>query len=1341
MAFNTKGITIDIDVFHGKFDEGLRKIKQEVQGVDHEMNKLSRTIRNNGNSFNLFSSSQRLLSDKVGNLKKQIDFYKDSLKDLTAQHQTACRVYGENSEQAQGLAQNISYVQSELAIAQSQFASLSSQMISTNGIIQGVYHGLGLIAQGAERAYQTLKPLSMLSFAGIAAATATTVSFEDAWAGVTKTVDGTPEQMQNIDMALRELATTTASSYEELAGMGEIAGQMGVATDSVAGFVEVMAKLGDTTNLTGEEAASSMARIANIMVDAEDRTTDYYSRFGSTVVDLGNNFATTESEIVDMATRLASAGRASGMSTQQVLALSTALSSMGIQAAAGGGSMSKLMTNISKAVATSAAGSAEAQEQIEKFAKVSGMSADEFRKAWGEDAGQAFMTLMEGIGKSEDVLVTMNELGIDSEIRMSNGVRALAQSTDVYTDAMKRSNAAWSENSALNTEAEKRYSTVKSTLLQAKEAIRQVGDALGQQFAPYLKKAATEIKYFAKYLTNMDKSTFKLVATLLSVGTVAAPAAKGISLLATGGQKLIKTFTGANNIVLKLHNLLGGLSAEAQPATMSLLGFAAAHPVIAGVTAAVAALGVAYVGLTAAQKAHTEQMVSEERQKNKVYDADMKMIEANDRLLERAQQASEQSNTIVENYASQRAHAIQLRDSIGELIEEQTRLEQSGGQLSDAQKSTLGRYIDELNTILPELGLSYDSITGKITDNTGAVVTNEEAWDQLVRAQLEAQRELAKQEILSQQEASLREVQGAYDKAAYELKKYVDEVARQKELLAKKQKELDKVIEKERVGEHSQKLADEITGIQNRITAYNDLIAKAKENLSAVGQQLSDTTETYLSNIQALYSQAGDPDKVTKELADQFTEIVKQAGENGLKVPEKFSEGLKAGSPEAAAAVDYMSQLVVFNDLLQKGSLAGGQVTSEMVNGMMSNAGSIQEAALMLGDLMDFSTALEKSEYAGEQIPEVCINEIINGFANRTLDTQGAMGKVADAIKNPEKWAQAGTENAQAANDATNQKLNEGTAMAGTAGANAMAAYKNGLTSNIQMQLANPLLTNPEWQPDRFSNIGNQGGQSASTGLQTGLSGINAVMSGAMNGVAQIVTASTINTAAKNKATQATTDFKGSLKLKDSSKAEADSAAKAITGSNIAGGAASTASNASSNYSRNLDLVTPTRTQYDSVKAMIEELQRMASNPIKISVTKEIKTITTEEKKPPKVRARMMSFDPVATNDTLNASLATASYAARSISSPIQGITDSLTSSEGIFGKLTERMNALSDRMDRFVSSFDSKMLGEKLDAIANARGFVQMDGKSVGEVIWKPVTAAQNRDSTMRNLMMGVKG
>ncbi|WP_294593299.1 phage tail tape measure protein, partial [uncultured Streptococcus sp.] len=76
---------------------------------------------------------------------------------------------------------------------------------------------------------------------------------------------------------------------------------------------------------------SAIAKIANIT----GLTSDEYQRFGSSVVALGNNFSTTESDIISMANRLAASGTLAGLTNQEILGLATAMSSVGIEAEAG----------------------------------------------------------------------------------------------------------------------------------------------------------------------------------------------------------------------------------------------------------------------------------------------------------------------------------------------------------------------------------------------------------------------------------------------------------------------------------------------------------------------------------------------------------------------------------------------------------------------------------------------------------------------------------------------------------------------------------------------------------------------------------------------------------------------------------------------------------------------------------------------------------------------------------------------------------------------------------------------------------------------------------------------
>ena len=172
------------------------------------------------------------------------------------------------------------------------------------------------------------------------------IGFESAFAGVRKTVEATEQEFSALAAQFTELSTVTPVTREELAHIGELAGQLGVAgVENLSKFAETVARIAVSTNLTAEQAATDFARLSNVM----GVPIEHVDRLGATVVALGNNFATTEQEISAMAQRLAGAGRTLGLTASEVLGISAALSAVGVEAEAGGSAFSKVFIQLASA--------------------------------------------------------------------------------------------------------------------------------------------------------------------------------------------------------------------------------------------------------------------------------------------------------------------------------------------------------------------------------------------------------------------------------------------------------------------------------------------------------------------------------------------------------------------------------------------------------------------------------------------------------------------------------------------------------------------------------------------------------------------------------------------------------------------------------------------------------------------------------------------------------------------------------------------------------------------------------------------------------------------------------
>lgn len=205
---------------------------------------------------------------------------------------------------------------------------------------------------------------------GIGAAVGAAAEFESAWAGVEKTVDGNASQLKSLQKELLSVTKAMPQSTKEIFGVAEAAGQLGIKRSNIAGFTKTMLDLGVATNMTSEEAATDLARLANITQMPQKN----FGRLGATIVALGNHFATTEKEITSMGLRLAGQGKQVGLNEAQILGLATAMSSVGIEAEAGGTAMSMVMKKIGTAVDNGG-------DKLKGFAELAGMSAGDFQKS------------------------------------------------------------------------------------------------------------------------------------------------------------------------------------------------------------------------------------------------------------------------------------------------------------------------------------------------------------------------------------------------------------------------------------------------------------------------------------------------------------------------------------------------------------------------------------------------------------------------------------------------------------------------------------------------------------------------------------------------------------------------------------------------------------------------------------------------------------------------------------------------------------------------------------------------------------------------------------------------
>lgn len=932
--------------------DAVSSATKSVDNYTHTFNSLNKEYTNNNKQINAWkeaiangtrsaeqgeSAIQRLASRNV-TLKEAMDDctsgiaeQKKVLVDLGSTYEDSQRTYLGLKAGALGL--------------KNELAGMSNSFISTNETLLRLYDTLGKVSSKAEHFANTVKPLSMLSFAGIAAATKTSIEFEDAWTGVTKTVDGTPQQFEKINKGLKDLAQNTSSTYQDIAHYAELAGQMGIPTDSIVGFTKTITQLGDTTNLVGEEAAQSIAKFSNVMVSQSKKTNTYYSRLGSTIVDLGNKFSTTEADIMDMATRLGVAGKMVGFNSNQVLGLSTALSSLGIEAAAGGSSVSKMLKKIDLAVSTG-------DENLSKFAEVSGMTSQQFQKAWGEDAAGTFLKFVEGIGKSSDVTKTLDELGI-KEVRQAQAMGALAQSSDVLASALNVSKNAWNDNTAMANEAEKRYATLKSQLSQTWEAIKQAGNELGQAFTPTLTDLLKIVKKAANAFSNLDEGTQQTIAKMLLLTAAAYPTAKGVSKVAGATQGAVKFFTKAHPGLQKVADGFGDAAKAGDLASTSIIslgkGFVLTHPAITAVTVALGAFAGAVVWADKKRKEAMETANKELAYKDTDYAVTLKVIDGYEKYAKSMSKTKTSMGEIATQYTQNNKTASHLMKTIEDLNAKET--------LNATQKTMLAEAVRELNQLYPDLGVEIDENTGKLNLNEDANYSSIDA----IKERITQIQEEAKQEAL----ASI-----AKKNAAAQLKAEM------------KNAELTESINS--TTDSLRKLSAEYAAGNISMQDYMNKSSALKESISTLCTDLADSytklheTQTQ-SILQSNYLETQSFEQMGTTMKAQLTDIAAQAAQSGIQIPLGIQEGITNGTANAVEAANYMATLMNMNQLVDEAGTIGGSIPMSVANSILANCGSITEATNAMNNLITLANAVKSAGMSGEQIPTDVATAVANG--------------------------------------------------------------------------------------------------------------------------------------------------------------------------------------------------------------------------------------------------------------------------------------------------------------------------------------------------------------------------
>lgn len=767
---------------------------------------------------------------------------KIKLNTLNAELRSNQKYLAEAQSSADGCATSIDEMGREAKDTTGQFEEMGDKGGKAVDALASTLAAAGVVA--------TLKEIAD----GIHACLDASVEFESAMAGVAKTTDMSGEELLAMGEQIKQLSERIPMTTTELAQIAEVGGQLGIAKEDLIAFTEVMAGLGVATNMTSEEAATMLAQLSAITgMDAS-----LYENLGSAIVELGNNFATNEKKITDMAQTVAAAGTNAGMSVPDILALSAAVTSLGIESGTGGTNMSKLIGDMQMAVETG--------EDLELWAKAAGMSAKEFAQLWGQDATAALVAFIQGLGSTEEsALQTLSSLGeTDARlVRMVTSLNNAEKANGTMSRALAQSDSAWKMSTALANEAATKYETTASKQQILVNSTNNLKIAIGDQLKPALNsflEVGTDAVQWAEDFIRANEGIVPSVTALVAALGTFTGVTVGISA-ATKAVKLLNAALAAN------------------PAAM-----------VAGAVLALVAAVATYVATT--------QTASEEVQALNTAQQNLNTA------MENAETAYKSSVTEIEAQAT----------LVGKLCDE---LDDLAGKSSlTAEEQDRQRLIvSQLNEIMPGLNVTIDEQTGKLNTSTEAIKKQTEAWKQNQIALALAEQRQALSKAAADATIELTKAELARESKLKEITELENEHGRAQERIAAA---AGGTLEWYRNLSEAQQqaTADNIAANEQDENRRKQLEADAKtirdytENVETLNQEVEDMEEPYKAVSKAV-------DEANNKL-EEFEEVEKRLVETTDEMPKAAEETAKAVKVQADAYKPLMDKLTEMNELQKK---------------------------------------------------------------------------------------------------------------------------------------------------------------------------------------------------------------------------------------------------------------------------------------------------------------------------------------------------------------------------------------------------------------------------------------
>lgn len=301
---------------------------------------------------------------------------------------------------------------------------------------------------------------------------------EKAFSQVRKTTGLTGNEFSTLRSNILAMANTMAGvSVDELIAITAMAGRLGIqGAANLTAYTRAIAMVRIALDdIPADAAAESIQRILNVFHLGADSALS----FASALNKMDDTTTASAGEILTLTQMISGTASAAGASVTEILALSAALKDAGVRTEIGATAFSQLFGQMAL--------------DTKSFARVAGVSAEEFTKAYDRSPVEAVKLLAQGIAKlgKREAFEALNKLGLDGA-RVSGSLLQLSTVINRLDGYIATANSEWSTHASIEREVTVQSQTAWAQIERLWNQVRIMATGIGSQAIPIVKALAAE---------------------------------------------------------------------------------------------------------------------------------------------------------------------------------------------------------------------------------------------------------------------------------------------------------------------------------------------------------------------------------------------------------------------------------------------------------------------------------------------------------------------------------------------------------------------------------------------------------------------------------------------------------------------------------------------------------------------------------------------------------------------------------------------------------------------------------------------------------------------------------